>query len=748
MRRVKGTVMGTKGWGGVRTARGPSRWRGQFILQSLLSAFAFLRLVGSGLVANWQSDADRRVLWVPVLFGLGAIAYLVLPTEPSLWSLAGLPIALAGLVAARLWGWHAAALGFGVVCALSAGFGSALWRTHALSTAQLARPLNGAVLTGRVETVIRLSGTQYRLGLVVDGLQDRNGTQFRSPPTRVRVLIRSKTPPPQAGERVRLRADLTPLPRPVAPGAFDFGRSLWFQGYGATGFAFFAPEPIEAATRNAMGVEAAVWLARLRAHLSSQIEAGMSGPSGPVATALLTGERHAIGESTLQAFRDSSLAHLLSISGLHMVLAGVTIFAALRILLCLLPGLSERWPVKKFAAIAALVSCALYLAISGAAIPTQRAFLMIAFSFIAILLDRPALTMRLVSVAALLILFFMPESSLDASFQMSFAAVVALIAFHEWLSARGRDVWPGGVFTQGFKYFWGLALTSVIAGLATAPFAAFHFHRIAEYGVLANVLALPIVGTVVMPSGMLALALIPFGLEALPLAAMQWGLDIVRAIAVWVAALPGASTQTGAFPDLSLGILALGGLWLCLWQAPWRWLGFTAVPAAALLIWIAAPPPDIYVSEGGRQVGLRFPEGMALLDARRDRFESEAWLSLEAGTAAYKDAAKRGKAVFDCDSLGCGASLPGGDRLLVLDRADERAEDCARADVIIDRSGSRSPCYGPKLVLSARQLWQEGGAALRRNANGVWHAVTVEQVRGRRPWSRPNSAPVSGPGDQ
>ena len=323
-----------------------------------------------------------------------------------------------------------------------------------------------------------------------------------------------------------------------------------------------------------------------------------------------------------------------------------------------------------------------YLLLSGASVPTQRAFVMIVVALVAILFDRSALTMRTVAIAAIVILVLNPESWIDPSFQMSFAAVVALIAAYEWWNARRiPDAEPPGPLRRLWLMLMAAAATSLIAGLATAPFAAYHFNRFADYGVAANVMAMPVVSFVTMPAGVLALILMPFGLEDAPLAVMEAGLEVMLSIAHWVASWPGATQAVAAWPLTGLVLIVAGGLWLAIWLSSWRWLGCVPVVAGLALLPFAASP-DILIASDGDNIAVRDADGtLHLLSSRRGRFDAEIWLRRDGDQRAVKEAAG---GTFTCDAAGCLAPIRGSaQQLLVAFTGETIAEDCARAAVVV-----------------------------------------------------------------
>jgi competence protein ComEC len=352
--------------------------------------------------------------------------------------------------------------------------------------------------------------------------------------------------------------------------------------------------------------------------------------------------------------------------------------------------------------------------------------------------------MRVVALSALVILLAMPESWIDPSFQMSFAAVVGLVSAFEWWQRRQgpADILPTGLVARGFRILGGTAATSLIAGLATAPFAAYHFNRFANYGIAANLLAMPVVSFVIMPAGVIALLLMPLGLDAPPLQIMGWGINIMLDIAHWVAAWPGASLRVTTMPVIALILMVAGGLWLALWQEWWRFAG-VALVAVGFGASFFGSAPDLIIAGDGRNFAVRGVDGqLYLLSARRGVFGAEQWLKRDADARDVKEA-RGGADIFACDTAGCIAKINGRDdrRVLYARTADAFHDGCEDASIIIDQThGWRPPCGTPLLVASPKLLRQEGAIALTLDGDKIsWTSVTRE--RGLRPWTRP--APIA-----
>ncbi|MDU6244279.1 MAG: ComEC/Rec2 family competence protein, partial [Bradyrhizobium sp.] len=379
---------------------------------------------------------------------------------------------------------------------------------------------------------------------------------------------------------------------PVRPGSYDFARDMFFQGIGASGFVMGGITTLTPPQEGGFGLRYGAAMQGLRDAIDARIRARLDGDERAIATALLTGRRDAITPDVNDAMFISGLGHVLSISGYHMAVVAGVVFFAVRALLALIPGLTVSLPIKKWAAAAALVAAAFYLLLSGAEVATQRSFFMTAVVLIAVMVDRRAVTFRTLAVAAMIVLIAAPEALVHPSFQMSFAATLGLVALVQFGLPR-LFATPDRSVTERIALWGGrelamLLLASLIAGLATTPYAAFHFHRITPYGVLANLAAMPVVSALVMPAGLLGLLAAPFGLDGLCWTLMGWGIDWMIAVTRWVAALPGAVGRVTAFGIGPLILASFGLLLIGLLRTPLRWSG--AVLIAIATIWSVSTP--------------------------------------------------------------------------------------------------------------------------------------------------------------
>ena len=426
----------------------------------------------------------------------------------------------------------------------ASGYAVATSKTARVAHPVLPRPLYSVALSGFVEAR-DIRERSDRIVLRVTAIEsDRHAITL----TRVRLAVRKGTAP-DVGSFVQLKARLLPPLAPVRPGSYDFARDMFFQGIGASGFVMGGITTLTPPQEGGFGLRYGAAMQGLRDAIDARIRAQLDGDERAIATALLTGRRDAITPDVNDAMFISGLGHVLSISGYHMAVVAGVVFFAVRALLALIPGLTVSLPIKKWAAAAALVAAAFYLLLSGAEVATQRSFFMTAIVLIAVMVDRRAVTFRTLAVAAMIVLIAAPEALVHPSFQMSFAATLGLVALVQFGLPR-LFATPDSSVTERIALWGGrelamLLLASLIAGLATTPYAAFHFHRITPYGVLANLAAMPVVSALVMPAGLLGLLAAPFGLDGLCWTLMGWGIDWMIAVTRWVAALPGRRTRHG-----------------------------------------------------------------------------------------------------------------------------------------------------------------------------------------------------------
>ena len=713
----------------------PLRRFRRFVSLGIISLAMRCTRVAQGLPSIIRSELlierVRWPLWLPVALGLGIGVYFALPFEPEpAWAAIATFAGVACTIGLKDSKGAALRISLGTVAAIAFGFALAKARTEFVAAPVLNARIGPVGVDGRVEQS-ELHGTGMRI--VLGQIRIRRLLPGETP-ARVRVLIRAAAALPEPGSRVHLTAVLLPPPAPSSPGAYDFGRGAYFLRIGAVGYAYGRLSGMGPGEQSSH-LDISLLLERLRARITERIHSVLPGSTGGIASALITGNRSAISTSDEQALRDAGLAHVLAIAGLHMALVGLGLFWCLRAALAAIPIVALRYPIKKLAAAAALCSAAFYLAISGATSASTRAFVMLAMMLFSIMFDRPALSMRSLALAATIILLLGPESLLEPGFQMSFAAVMSLIAVAEWEAARERrDPATGAsLFGRARRYLRGIAVTSLVGSIATLPFAIFHFDRATHYAVLGNLLAMPIMGFVVMPGAALSVFLMPFGLDAWPLRATAWGIEFMVKVSRWVSGLPGAVSVMPAWPMHALVLVSLGGLWIGLWRRPWRWFGVVPLFLGVAAAYLAAQP-DVLVGRDATTVAIRVPSrSLKFVRPVRDTYAADEWLKRDGDTRTADEAVATDRDGVACDALGCIATTKGHVLVASVMRPEALAEDCRNVDVIVSAIPVRVPCDGPRLVIGPRELSQGNGIAIWLDSKIRWQSV--EQSRGRRPWS-------------
>jgi competence protein ComEC len=683
------------------------------------------------LLSQWMlaEVAPGRLLpWLPVAFGFGVVGYFTADREPALWAALGATAgAIALAVAARR---HA--VGFPLALALAAmaaGFTTATLKTARIAHPVLQVPAASVIVSGFVET----REERARSDRVVVHVRAIDGARMPEVPDRVRVAVR-KGSAPEVGRFVTFKAHLSPPLAPLRPGGYDFARDMYFQGIGASGYALGRIKTVAPSETPGWRLRGAALLDGMREGINRRIHAVLPGDRGSIASALITGKRNAISAPVSDAFYISSLAHVLAISGYHMAVVAGIVFFVLRAGFALVPSFATRYPIKKWAAAAALGAATFYLLLSGASVSTQRAYIMISIVLAGVILDRPALTFRTIAIAAFAVLLFTPEAIVHPSFQMSFAAALALIAAYQFglpLHAKADTSAGTRVALWGGREIAGLVLASLVAGLATTPYSAFHFHRLAPYGVLANLLAMPVVSAWVMPMGILGLLAMPFGFDAFFWRLMGDGVDWMIAVVLWVAHLPGAVGQIHAFGTGPLLLATAGLLLLCLLRSPLRWSGVALAFGASLWVMLL-PRPDLFVSGDGQVAAIRGADGrLSVLHSPRDTFAIKEWLMADGDARTPKDASL--STGVRCDAIGCIGRLKDGRLVSFATSVEAFVEDCARAAVVVSPRQSPGACQA---LLIDRAAWRVNGAMTLRWTGDQFERSEARPDGYERPWAR------------
>jgi competence protein ComEC len=688
-----------------------------------------------------EIERGQLFAWIAVAFGTGIAAYFATDREPIVWIV--IPLAAALVIAAFFARGLRSFVGIALVAAAAAGFATASLKTARIEHGVLARPMFSVTLAGFVE-VREERERSDRFVLRVDRFEPARSAAGPPPNIeRVRLSVKKGTAP-VVGSYVELKARLSPPFTALRPGGYDFARDIYFQRIGASGFVLGAIKPIAAPEGGGWWLRYAVTINGMRDAIDARIRQTVSGDARAIASALLTGKRDAISAPVNEAMYVSGLGHVLSISGYHMAIVAGAVFFAVRALLALFPALTAGFPIKKWAAVAALLAATFYLLLSGAEVATQRSYLMTAVVLVGVMVDRRAITFRTLAVAAMAVMLVAPEAVVHPSFQMSFAATLGLVALMDRDRALFSTADNSGVARAAL---WGgreiaiLALASLVAGFATMPYAAFHFNRATPYGVVSNLLAMPIVSGLVMPAGLLGLLAAPFGFDGVFWRLMEWGIVWMIAVAQWVATLPGAVGRVPAFGMAPLLLATLGIIVIALLRTPLRWCGCVLVlPAIALAL--TTRQPDILIASDGQNVAVRAGDGrLRFLQTKKDDFAVRAWLAADADARAIDD--KTLAQGVRCDDAGCAVQLPDGRHVTIAKRSDAFADDCEKARVIVT---ARQPPAGCKaMIFSLERLRETGSVALySRTAGFAVEAVTP--AGGNRPWAR-NTLPADETGD-
>ncbi len=676
------------------------------------------------------------MLWLPLPLAIGILLYFALPLEPPLYAgtllLIFMTICAVPFFGNRVFAW----LWFGVFL-VALGFTAGQWRTWHVAAPVLAKKTYPITVQGRVVQVDTLP-LAHRV--VLDDMQLTGGKIYTGGlPQRARIRLKNMDEVvPAAGDVISVKAILLPLPPPVLPGAFDFQRHAFFQRLGATGYAIG-----DATIVTAHG--GGFLFDHLRHYIRKNIEKDISSKdNAALITAFMVGESDAIPEYVWNICRLSGIAHLIAISGSHfMLIAGFTFFV-IRAFLAAFPRIALRWPIKKIAAGGAMAVAIFYMLLIGAPIPAQRAVFSVCVIMLAIILDRDPFTLRLVAFSAVVILLFEPESLLGASFQMSYAAVVGLVAFYEasrnWWS---RQLLEAPAYKRYALYLIGCFLSTLVASLSTAPYSLFNFSRLSLLGgLVANMIAVPVSSFITFPAGLLACVLMPLGLEKWPLKVTEISLNLIMDVAATVARWPNAVYQSDALPQYLLGLITIGFLWLCIWRGRMRFIGLVPI-AVALCVIPLVPRPDILVASKGDLFAVRDAGDRLWISSRMtEKFVAQEWAENEGSKGtAYWPGDIFDKDFLSCDPLGC--TYQHRDWRVLLVKIPELVLDGCGADIVL--SGEKIPagkCREITHVIDWSNIRRAGALAIYLGKN----AITVDSVlaqRGKRPWTGQQVAEVS-----
>ena len=678
------------------------------------------------LLSRIEEERGRFLIWAPLFFGAGIGIYFAQVREPDIASYTSLTVL--GLVFAGIawcWPWGIGPLARALIC-IAFGFGIAGVRAHWVAGPVLDFRYYGPV-EGRIVAMDRSQSDAVRLTLDQVRLNDVNPKKL---PNRVRVSLHGDQGflTPAIGQRIALTGHLSGPNGPVEPGGFDFQRMAWFRGIGAVGYTRSPALLLSRPTG-----ELSLAIGQLRQTIAGRVREVLPGESGAFAATITTGDRSSMERATMDALRGSNLAHLLAISGLHMGLLTGFVFQAMRVLMGLWPRMALSLPVKKLAAATAIGAGVFYLALSGGAVATTRAFIMVTTMFVAILFDRRALTLRAVAMAAMIVLILTPEALVEPGFQMSFAATTALVAVFSWIrdlsrdgSARRLPGWLRPVMT--------VVISSAVAGLATAPIGAAHFNQVSHYGLAANLLSVPIMGAVIMPLAVLAALLAVVRLEAVALWLMDWPIRWILWVADTVSSLDGAIGKVPTPPGYILPLLAVTGIVFVLLRGREKWVVILPT-VVAFAGWATVERPAVLISASGGLIGVLTSDGRALSKSRGEGFSARSWLEND-GDAATQDIAFE-RAGFSGSKGQMEVDLPMLSLMHLTGRGakDRLVDACAVADLVVLAAWHDGPVPDGCALLDRKALAQSGAVAVFLEPDG-WLIEPSRPEELSRLWTR------------
>jgi competence protein ComEC len=666
-------------------------------------------------------EKDNWILWIPVFFCIGISFYFSLQTEPSaIRSCIVLLLLVFALYCAH--GKHAIFFPLLILATIASGFLAANIRTLVVQAPILEKSTGVKKISGIVTQIeVMPHGKRF---LIENPKIEKLAPELT--PAKIRVMINTDDGDATPGDDISMLASLTPPPEATIPGGYNFARYAFFAGIGAVGYSISDVEIIQKSTSLFQNS-----IAKVRRIIVDNILAATDKKEGNIAAALLVGEQGGIDKQTIINWRISGIAHILSISGLHLSLAAAIFFFASRAIFALIPGFALKYDIKKWSAFLAIFSSFIYLLLSGSPVPAQRSFIMTSLILIAIIIDRTGTPMRSIALAAMLILIFLPESALDPSFQMSFSSVIALISCYSLVSRFIKEPDEHGLIQRFFLYFLSIAASSLIAGIATAPFTIYHFNNFSSYGILTNLISIPITSFIVMPAGVVALLLMPIGLEKLGLIPMSWGIKMISKVAEYIANLPQAIDTLPPLPELSFCLIVFGGLWFCLWTTSLRL--YAAIPIllgiiAAFFITI----PDIIIDGSGNLFVVKAENNrMVFSSEKTEKYARDSW-DKKFSQNNITDKNQDDNKYIKCDALGCIYSI-GTHKAVFSKHPIVLEKDCMDAQILINLTHFPSYCKNA-VKINLYDLKKSGTHVVYFENDGV-RVTSVRQEEGDRPWN-------------
>jgi competence protein ComEC len=669
-------------------------------------------------------ELDNFFLWIPVLIAFGVVIFFAFPIDPNPYiCLAAFGItSVISLLVRKSPLWHFLSI---VLLIFLTGFTTAAIRSELVKAPVLERQIDRAWIMGNVTEINNTEGGLKIIleELYISGYSDKL-------PHKIRLTIKRTIEKIEIGDRIGLFASLMPPPPPSLPKGFDYQQYAYFKQIGAIGYAISKVRILEKAA-HLSGLQQ--YFSLLRQKVEARVFASMPASEAAIAVGILVGDSSAINAEEYEAIRKSGLAHIIAISGMHIVVVVGLIFITVRFLLSRLSYLPLRLDIKKVAAVIAIIGSLFYLLIAGSPLSAQRAFIMSTIVLAAIILDRKANPMRSVAIAATIILILTPEAILSASMQMSFAASIALVASFNLSSIFFKIKNRKGIITKTASYFATVTISTLVAGIATSPFIIYHFNQFSTYSVLSNLIAIPLADFIIMPAGIIAMLLMPLSLEDFALYPMQWGITAMLQVAQTVAALPNASFYVPSISDTGLVFITLGGLIICLFITQLKFLGLIPICIGLLGI-LDYAKPDIIISNNGKLFAVRDDIGILAFSSKvSSRFQRMVWQQStgENFILSIKDAY-----LSDCSSSYCQLTRNGNTAVIVAD-PNEPGARCSDVEVFINLVDNSFICERAKNNVNLNMLRQRGTHLVYLNNDKV-AIQTVSEFRERRIWNSKN----------
>ncbi|QNT79496.1 ComEC/Rec2 family competence protein [Entomobacter blattae] len=737
-----------------------------------------------------------------IVFAIGCISYFSLKREPA-WEdmgLAGLSIGIIWAIG-HFFSFFTVQKATAVLLVGYCGFANAFFHTH-WQNPVTALPWYGTLMEGRiikidsrtsVDSRARVKDEAIKHYVTLSNVKYLSGVEQDTNPLMrdVRVRLRYNDPKHyQVGQKIELRAMLRSISSPSFSHDYDQQFRAWFENINGAGYALSVGKVVEDGEGNNFRLKFYTILGQVQQRIQQtrqNIANVIMSQTGcqdckAIEAILLAGETGLLAESVRQEFAASGLSHLLAVAGLHLAsVMGVCVFVLRKGLACW-PYAALHWPIKKIALITGFLLGGGYAVLTGLHVPVLRSYFMLAWIILALLVERPVLSLLRFGWAIGLLLIVWPELVRDVSFQMSFTAVLGLICGYQiihhyeqnryqhtplwkrsWLAAEGRN----------------LFFASFFAGMATLPVIAAHFGTFQPYFIIANLIAVPITSLWVLPWGILSLFLMVFGKASWALAMMGIGIKAIILLAHMVARLPGSVFHIPLMPEAVLWC-AIGGVTLCCLGTRRLRLVGGIVLAGVIGVMAFQLPPNLLVSPDGRLVGLIDHKGLFII-LGHDPYIEKRWMtgfalnsvqhfsSEEGGDTATRNQAffPVGNAVGDkgqpwpeylhCQSGGiCRIFLDHfgmqGREILLYYEKKKREDPRPPALLNMEKANMKKACQKAALVLTLVAYREPCSAFVGQEINtisirksgalNIWfksaslRLISDQQVRGMRPWVR------------